>query len=320
MADSTVLASTTDLSPYVNLWDIPAFTLRAAISDPPNGSKDVALMPDGSLLGVVDDAVPYISIYDVATGTKQAGPTALSGSHSCCDFSSDGVYFAVGHGWTGEITNGVQVFNVSDWSEVSIANILSNEGYAVRFSPDATFMAVGQTGSNPIVALDVATWSLITPHLNDVLSGSSNTVCMSNDNAWIAGSSPDEVVVWDMSTKNRVFSLSKNVVGCEFSPDDSEFAVAVRATDGVEVYDTATWTIKSIPSSKPTSTFDVRYSVDGKYSAVSTWSDSWVYDTPAWTRTSSEDNGTPGKFDFDGSTGGPPVVTPANAVIVGNNF
>ncbi|MBT2788043.1 MULTISPECIES: WD40 repeat domain-containing protein [unclassified Halomonas] len=220
--DETLLVYKEDLSDLM-IFDLPDFTTVTDGPAGLSNVKSVAFSPDGSMLAIARwSGTPSIEVYHTVDWTVVSGvPVEPLGAVSV-HFSRDGNYLAIHYNddsqgnvvvlntsdWsvvsTGIAVTGhpdelmfsadsqyltvmtwdeVKVFQVSDWSEVSIASSI-NPGKGIAFSPDSAYMALTWAGSNKNIQLiDTSDWSLVSglPELTSHPEDGTTAVAFTND-------------------------------------------------------------------------------------------------------------------------------------------
>ncbi|CAM0557092.1 hypothetical protein EHLJMEHL_02180 [Vreelandella titanicae] len=205
------------------IFGLPGFTTVTDGPAGLSNVESVAFSPDGSMLAVARwSGTPSIEVYRTADWTVVGGVPVEPLEAISVDFSHDGNYLAIHYNddsqgevvvlntsdWsvvtTGIAVTGyadelmfsadsqyltvmtwdeVKVFQVSDWSEVSISSSI-NPGKGIAFSPDSAYMALTRAGSNKNIQLiDTSDWSLVSalPELTSHPEDSTTAVAFTDD-------------------------------------------------------------------------------------------------------------------------------------------
>lgn len=205
------------------IFGLPGFTTITDGPAGLSNVESVAFSPDGSMLAVARwSGTPSIEVYSTVDWTVVSGVPVEPLEAVSIHFSHDGNYLAIHYNddsqgvvvvlntsdWsvvtTGIAVTGyadelmfsadsqyltvmtwdeVKVFQVSDWSEVSITSSI-NPGKGIAFSPDSAYMALTRAGANKNIQLiDTSDWSLVSalPELTSHPEDSTTAVAFTDD-------------------------------------------------------------------------------------------------------------------------------------------
>ncbi len=237
-ADGTKLA-TAGLDRVIHVWDVRDGKLVAGPN--PKGKHAIAVIP-GTPLRLASTAAPAVRVWDVATG-EDAAPTGLCAAYSVAA-SPDGKWLGIGG--TDHFT---QLWDAKDGALVRSLEATKPPVGAVAFSPDSTRLAHTSPADGLVwvwKCVDGGDAELILIEAADGCTLESlafhpdgNRVACGGIDYLSTGERDGAVCVWDLTTKERVFTLDYGVRALAFDPA-GKYLAAAGVTDTVFVWDVET--------------------------------------------------------------------------------
>ena len=214
---------------------------------PASLSNSVAISRDNLL---ATDASTEVLVWDLRRDREHARldarvsiapiPTnALAGSLA---FSPDGKFLAIGTGYAynpGRKRSDLKVWRVSDLKEVGGAPVFKHDRVLsdITFTPDsAHFIATCHDGI--VRVWNTESWELLDRQF--VLGGGSRAIAVSSDGKTLATGCPDQIILWDFTTGEKLRVLSgPSPWALDFSPDGKTL-VSGSSNHNVILWDVAT--------------------------------------------------------------------------------
>jgi hypothetical protein len=196
-------------SPFLTVYNTSDWSKVSASFGLTQSARRPSFSPDGSLLAVPASIISSGNILQVfSTSTWSAvhssSVTATTSTGGDARFSPDGTRLAVAF----STTPFLRVFNVSDWSSVSIAGgAPTGAGSGCDFSPDGSRLAVAHTTSPFMTVYNTSDWSKVT----------------------ISGGNP-----------------TGNGLGIRYNPEGTLLAIGHSTTPFLTIYNTSTWAKQTI--------------------------------------------------------------------------
>jgi WD40 repeat protein len=209
-------------TPKVFLWEWQAGQEPRELKVPPNGTRSLALSPDGKTLATGDDGQEGIRFWAVANGKLllQAGDRDRWSYSDVC-FSPDGRYLAS----TSSRRQALVLRDARTGKEIrSMAGLRIGVAYPV-FSPDSRRLAA--FGDRVIRIWDVETGKELVP-LEEAHREPPSFVALLNDGTALTGGDDHTVRVWDTATgrQRRQFEGGAWLRGVAVSPDERWLATS----------------------------------------------------------------------------------------------
>lgn len=237
-ADGTRLA-TAGLDRVIHVWDVRDGKLVAGPN--PKGKHAIAVVP-GTPLRLASTAAPAVRVWDVATG-EDAAPTGLCAAYSVAA-SPDGTWLGIGG--TDHFT---QLWNAKDGALARSLEATKPPVGAVAFSPDSTRLAhtspadglvwvwtCAGTGDAELILIEAADGCTLE---SLAFHPDGNRVACGGIDYLSTGERDGAVCVWDLTTKERAFTLDVGVRALAFDPA-GKYLAAAGVTDTVYVWDVET--------------------------------------------------------------------------------
>jgi uncharacterized repeat protein (TIGR02059 family) len=270
------------------------YKLPYPTADPAGYGYGVAFGYDGTsstYVAIVNADSPYVNIYKKGSGdtfAKLSDPTGglPTASMSAVAFSPNATYLATAGGsWGG--ANYLTVYKRSGetFSKLTVAQPGGSLAYAVAFSPDGNFMAVGRTYTGtPTGGIEVYkittgdTFTKLTTGV-DELGSTGNGIAFSHDSAYLAVASTSGYTTTYSITGSDIFTKLTNPTeppsgtsnGVAFSHDSAYLAVAHNTSPYITVYSHAAGVLTKLgsqPAAPAGAGNGVAFSHDSGYLAV----------------------------------------------------
>jgi WD40 repeat protein len=256
------LATASDVSAVVTLWDTLGGKKIATLRGHKRGVESVAFAPDGATLatGSLDGSVKLWS----ATHTDEGAAFGKLGSEVLAvAFAPDSKTLA-----TGDADGTVTLWNPASGPETAALRGHSGPVRSVAFSRDGKTLASGSSDRT------VRLWDVTSHHTVVTLTGHKDhvwCVAFSPDGKALASGGEDGVVkLWDIATRQETATLPTGagvVMSLSFSPDGRTLALGTDE-DAVKLWDVAAkHEVASLPAHRGSVT-TTTFSSDGKVLAT----------------------------------------------------
>jgi WD40 repeat protein len=235
--DGTKLASA-GADRVIHVWDVRDGKLLAGPN--PRGRHTLAVIP-GTPLRLASSGGPQVRVWDAATG-DEAAPTNLCPAFSVAA-SPDGKWLAVGG--TDHFT---QLWNAADGALAASLEATKAPVGFVAFGPDSKFLV----HTSPADGL-VWVWACDTAHPDLILIAAADActleaLAVHPNGQWVAcggidymgtGERDGAVCVWDIPTKEKLYTIDVGVSSLAFDPQ-GKYLAGAGLDDAVYVWDAET--------------------------------------------------------------------------------
>lgn len=218
--------------------------------------------------------------------TTPADLTGYTTNGFSCAWSPDGTYFAMGDS---NGAGGVHVWRTSDWSLVTLVTNPTSKVFHLVFSPDSSMLAVGIQASPYIQVYNTSDWSAKADPVS-LPSGTVVGVAFSPDSSKLSVSTAGSTIkIYATSGMTVVAGTPGDNTQNQtvFTADGLYFMTSRNAAPYLRVYDVATWSLVSTPTTTGMAAPARRMviSPSGRWMAFSTSTPTvHVYDTATWTQ------------------------------------
>jgi WD40 repeat protein len=251
------------LDGFVKIWDAETGVLVHALGGHNDTGKtsmygEVAVSPDGKVVGGIDSRLGRAHVWDVVTGGLLATFSSARGEDATLAFSHDARWLAI------SADEQVLVIDTRTWTVKT--TLPMPKVRRVRFASAGARLVTGASRG------DVSIWEVPSgkrlQHLRD-LGDAINDVLFSPDGALVAAASGDgSVAIWKAE---KTIQLQSRVKGCigfveviEFSKD-SRFLMSGCTGGEIDIFDVATGLPMATLEGATQAIMDVRFDADARH-------------------------------------------------------
>jgi WD40 repeat protein len=244
----------------IRMWDVITATQLKEVSGSQGSVSDIAVSPDGTLIAACIDSEEssVVKIWDAVTLKLLHTLAGHEKGIFVIVFSPDGRLLA-----SGARDKSIKLWNVRTGQLVRTLEGHTDAVTSLAFTPNGKWLFTASAEDDKTIKL----WEVGSGKLLRTQTGHEEWVtalAISPDGATLVSGGRDKnIILWDVKTgaKQSTLKQSGMIFELEFSHDGKTL---VQVGDGLQIYDTRTWTMMGALEGHDGQISDVKFSPNGK--------------------------------------------------------